>query len=167
MTYAGSGLGLLPDEEIDLSERLIRNEEDNGKSLTDPVTGLADATLAARVAEVSGDRNPFLPIVSAAEMHLLIAEHALATGDTAGFTRHIDAARAIHGRAPSGGAVPAMDLLQHERRVHLFLQGRRLLDHYRFGSVGDGWDAGSEAATSPGTFLPIPESERVANPFVR
>ncbi len=42
MTYAGSGLGLLPDERIDLSERLIRNEEDNGKSLTDPVTGLGN-----------------------------------------------------------------------------------------------------------------------------
>ncbi|MFZ2102950.1 MAG: EAL domain-containing protein, partial [Oricola sp.] len=42
MTYAGSGLGLLPDERIDLSERLIRNEEENGKSLTDPVTGLGN-----------------------------------------------------------------------------------------------------------------------------
>jgi diguanylate cyclase (GGDEF)-like protein len=42
MTYAGSGLGLLPDERIDLSERIIRNEEENGKSLTDPVTGLGN-----------------------------------------------------------------------------------------------------------------------------
>jgi len=42
MTYAGSGLGLLPDERIDLSERIIRNEEENGKTLTDPVTGLGN-----------------------------------------------------------------------------------------------------------------------------
>lgn len=42
MTYAGSGLGLLPDERIDLSERIIRNEEDNAKTMTDPVTGLGN-----------------------------------------------------------------------------------------------------------------------------
>jgi len=42
MTYSGSGLGLLPDEHIDLSERILRNEEDGTRSLTDPVTGLGN-----------------------------------------------------------------------------------------------------------------------------
>lgn len=42
MTYSGSGLGLLSDERIDISERLIRSEEDGLKSLTDPVTGLGN-----------------------------------------------------------------------------------------------------------------------------
>lgn len=42
MTYPGSGLGLLPDQYIDISDRLIRNEEDGTKSLTDPVTGLGN-----------------------------------------------------------------------------------------------------------------------------
>lgn len=42
MTYPGSGLGLLPDQQIDMSERLIRDEEDGAKSMTDPVTGLGN-----------------------------------------------------------------------------------------------------------------------------
>ena len=42
MTYPGSGLGLLPDQYIDISDRLIKNEEDGTKSLTDPITGLGN-----------------------------------------------------------------------------------------------------------------------------
>ncbi len=42
MTYPGSGLGLIPDQYIDISDRLIKNEEDGTKSLTDPITGLGN-----------------------------------------------------------------------------------------------------------------------------
>ena len=140
--------------------------EDGDVALLDPETGLSDATVARRIDEVAGDRNAFLPMVSAVEMHLLLAEHALATSDMAGFVHEIDTLRGLHGRAPSTGAASSLELLEHERRVHLFLQGRRLLDQYRFGGEAERWDATSPASTSPGTLLPIPESERVANPFV-
>ncbi|MCZ6918506.1 MAG: hypothetical protein O7I93_17155, partial [Gemmatimonadetes bacterium] len=65
----------------------------------------------------------------------------------------------------SGGAgMPAaQDLLIHERRVNLFLQGRRLNDMYRFGVQSSMWEASSPAATNPGTFLPITKIELDAN----
>jgi len=47
----------------------------------------------------------------------------------------------------------------------LTLQGRRLIDEYRFGLNADLWQAGSEAIVDPGTFLPITISERLANSF--
>ena len=62
--------------------------------------------------------------------------------------------------------MPDLELLEHERAVVLFLQARRWLDHYRFGSAPDMWDTGSDARTVVGTLLPIAESERRANPFV-
>jgi diguanylate cyclase (GGDEF)-like protein len=42
MTYSGTGVGLVPEDDIDLSERLIRDEEDNQRSLTDALTGLGN-----------------------------------------------------------------------------------------------------------------------------
>jgi len=60
--------------------------------------------------------------------------------------------------------VTALDLLKYERQVNLFLQGRRLSDEYRFGIPADIWQPGQEALTLPGTFLPITNSERLANP---
>jgi hypothetical protein len=57
----------------------------------------------------------------------------------------------------------AQDLLIHERRVNLFLQGRRLNDMYRFGIQSSMWQASSSAVTNPGTFLPITKVELDAN----
>ncbi len=54
--------------------------------------------------------------------------------------------------------------MKYERQTNLFLQGRRLSDHYRFGVASDIWKAGEEALATPGTFLPITISERLANP---
>ncbi|TCD14371.1 putative bifunctional diguanylate cyclase/phosphodiesterase [Oricola cellulosilytica] len=42
MTYVGAGIGLVPDEDVDLSERLIQNEEEDRKVLTDALTGLGN-----------------------------------------------------------------------------------------------------------------------------
>ena len=57
-------------------------------------------------------------------------------------------------------------MLQHERRVNLFIQGRRLWDHYRFGVPSDQWAVGSEALTKPGTLLPITITELQSNPCI-
>jgi hypothetical protein len=56
-------------------------------------------------------------------------------------------------------------MLQHERRVNLFIQGRRLWDQYRFGVRGQ-WVDGSEALTKPGTLLPITITELQSNPCI-
>lgn len=55
------------------------------------------------------------------------------------------------------------DLLEHSRRVNLFLQGRRISDHYRFASPSEYWISSSPAVNSPGSFLPITISEIQAN----
>jgi len=107
-----------------------------------------------------------LTFLSAREMLLIVAEAALAAGDTTGFQTAINTERAFDGLAPYTGAGPsASTMLQYERQRNLFLQGKRLTDEYRFGVNADLWLTGSEALADPGTFLPITISERIANPF--
>ena len=67
-------------------------------------------------------------------MHLILAENSLANGDNAGFTTHINHIRAMDGLTEYSGQIDAQEMLLHTRRVNLFLQGRRLSDHYRFAS---------------------------------
>ena len=58
-------------------------------------------------------------------------------------------------------------LLLYSRRVNLFLQGRRLSDHYRFASPSEYWISTSIATTAPGEFFPITISEIQANPNIQ
>jgi len=107
-----------------------------------------------------------LTFLSARELHLIVAEAALAAGDNTGFQNAINAERAVDGLTAYTGAGPtALAMLQYERQRNLFLQGKRLLDEYRFGTNADLWQGGSEAIADPGTFLPITISERIANSF--
>jgi hypothetical protein len=55
--------------------------------------------------------------------------------------------------------------MMHERRANTFLQGRRLMDMYRFGIRDVRWSATTEAYTTPGTLLPVTIIERRANPY--
>ena len=107
-----------------------------------------------------------LPIVSAREMHLILAEGALAREDLTGFDRHINNLRSLDGLTPYKGQVDARGLLEESRAVNLFLQGRRLTDLYRFGRKSPEWENTSPAVTKPGTFLPITQIEIEANPLV-
>ena len=100
-----------------------------------------------------------LPIVSAREMHLILAEGALASGGD--FTTHINNLRALDGLTPYDGQVDARELLEESRAVNLFLQGRRLADMYRFGMTDSRW-----TVNVPGTFLPITKIEIESNPLV-
>ena len=106
---------------------------------------------------------PTMPVVTAREMHLIIAEDALAGGNTAAFTTAINNLRAIDGLTAFSGQVPALALLINQRQANLFLMGRRLSDLYRFGLTSSEWVAGSTAITAPGTFLPITIVECRAN----
>jgi starch-binding outer membrane protein, SusD/RagB family len=134
--------------------------------LNDPVTGQADLALRARVnALITGGQFLPLTLASAREMHLIIAEGALAAGNTAEFTTRINAVRALTaGRTPWNGTTPsAQAILRHERRVNLFLQGRRLQDMYRFGERDARWQTGSAAFRARGCFFPITATERQTN----
>src|SRR5439155_5955177 len=117
-----------------------------------------------------------LTVVSARELYLILAEAGLAAGDTlstAGqFAVNINAVRALNGLPaydPANAAHPRpLDMLKYERKVNLFLQGRRLHDLYRFGERADLWQATtpvSETVSAPGTFFPITQIELLANPY--
>ena len=136
-------------------------------SLLDPIDNIPDPALYIHVKNFTdADGNglyPEYPIVSGREMHLIIAESALAGGDNATFTAHINKIRALDGLTNYAGQIDANDMLEHTRRVNLFLQGRRLADHYRFGSPSEYWIPTSPATNSPGSFFPITISEIQAN----
>jgi hypothetical protein len=59
-------------------------------------------------------------------------------------------------------------MLTHERRVILFLQGRRMMDHYRFGpsTYPVDWLVSATAVTAPGTLFPITLTECLSNPNI-
>jgi starch-binding outer membrane protein, SusD/RagB family len=141
----------------------------------DPVNNTPDPVLTAAITEccIKGTQNgngDYVPmtIISAREMYLILAEVALAQGNTASFTSNINALRALNaGLQPYNGASPApRDMLIHERLVNLWLQGRRLSDMYRFGIKSEEWAPTSIAAKTPGCFLPITITERLSNPNV-
>lgn len=137
-------------------------------ALLDPIDGVPDAALRTRMEALgllasTTELYPRLTVVSARELHLILAESALEAGRTEDFATHVNAVRAIEGRTAWSGQVPALDILLHERRVNLFLQGRRLADMYRFGIQDARWLSSSDAATTPGTFFPIADMELKSN----
>ncbi len=137
----------------------------NSIALLDPVDGTPDPRLLVTIQafEVGLDYAD-LVLLSNRENHLIIAENALANSQTATFESNINAIRTNGLSAfASGGAVSDQAMLIHERRVNLFLQGRRLNDMYRFGIQSPSWQASRSAVTNPGTFLPITKVEIDAN----
>ena len=134
--------------------------------LMDPIEEALDTRYKNRADEFlagSGGTSP-LTVVGERGLHLILAESALASGDEAGFTEHVNAIReGLDGLTAYSGQIPASEMLQHERRVNLFLQYKRLQDHYRFGVPSSNWLPGSPAMTTPGTMLPITRIEIEAN----
>ncbi len=147
-----------------------RNEAGNKVSevtYPDMIDGVVHPYLQAFITDfVAAKQYADLTIVSAREMHLILAEGALATGDLGGFTIHINNLRTLDNLTPYTGQVNAQDLLEESRAVNLFLQGRRLADLYRFGLTSPEWESTTSATTTPGTFLPITTAEIEANPLV-
>ncbi len=140
-----------------------------GIKLNDPVTNTPDATLAKAIdaccRQASGQFLGY-NLTSSREMYLILAEAALAAGNTTGFTTNINLARAIDGKPAWSGTPAAQDMLIHERRVGLFLQGRRLHDHYRFNQPADRW-LPIRAATKRPCFFPISFDERTQNQVLK
>jgi hypothetical protein len=167
---------------------IIPDVENNKKvgsvRLLDPIAGTPDPVLSSIIFGTFGEgkfggldgktphnRYAAVPVLSVRELHLIIAEARLAAADTSGFTTEINAVRALNTGLPSydpsnPNHPTPLAMLQHERRVNLFIQGRRLWDHYRFGVPSEQWVAGSEAITKPGILLPITITELQSNPCI-
>jgi hypothetical protein len=140
-----------------------------GIKLRDPVTNQPDPVLLKAIDEccrvASTTLTPFT-VVSAKEMHLILAEAALATGNTAEFQSRINAARTLEALPAWNGTTPAARvMLISARQVNLFLQGRRLHDMYRFGIKDAKW-LPTNIAAKKACFFPIPAIERRTNPEI-
>ena len=136
-----------------------------GIKLVDPVTGQTDPVTLANIDEccrLASTTNVGWTATSGKEMLLILAEAALATGNTAEFATRINAVRAVNALPAWTGTPAARDILIHERAVSLFLQGRRLNDHYRFQERADRWVA--TRGLRP-CFFPISYNERQQNPL--
>ncbi|HEY4611542.1 MAG TPA: hypothetical protein VII11_00995 [Bacteroidota bacterium] len=138
----------------------------------DPVSGTADVRITNIINDFTSvpkyqDRYSPLTMTSAREMHLIIAEGALAAGNALGCITSLNTVRAMDNLAPYLVTDDAGTALKHERRANLYLQGRRLADMYRFGVQDTRWLPGSEARTTAGVFLPITIQERRSNPNVQ
>lgn len=136
--------------------------------LEDPIDGIVDPALSRRIWEIVDAVNwAPIPLVSTREMHLILAEAALAAGNSAEFESRINAVRAVEeGLSPYSGQIPALEILVHSREVNLYMQGRRLMDQYRFGIHSPTWLPSSDAIVRPGSFFPIGEEEHQTNCFL-
>lgn len=143
------------------------DDETSAVILEDLITGEVHPYLKATIDQfVAAREYADVRIVSAREMHLILAEAALAGNGSVDFTTQINAIRAFDDLEPydgSGDAAFERDLLIQSRQVNLFLQGRRLADHYRFQDASAEWDPAGER-DALGTFFPISITEIRANP---
>ena len=138
-----------------------------GISMKDPITGQMDPVTLANINEccrLSSTVNVGWTASSAKEMLLILAEAALASGNTSEFQTRINAIRAVDALPDwtPASTVSARDMLIHSRQVNLFLQARRLTDHYRFQIRADRWVA--TRGLRP-CFFPISYNERQQNPL--
>lgn len=134
----------------------------------DPVDGVTDPALEESITSfIDGYVYSPLTILSAREMHLILAEAALASGDESGAITHINHVRALKGSSEWDGTGPSvLDMLKHERLVNLFLQPtRRLWDLYRFDVEAPNWAPGSDATRNGQVFI-IGQDEVVSNCYI-
>jgi starch-binding outer membrane protein, SusD/RagB family len=146
------------------------NKTTKSVKITDVVnTSLIDPVASATITAANAAGNlVVMTQASAREMHLILAEAALAAGSTPQFITHINNLRALNpSLSPYNGTGPTpLQVLIHSRQVNLLLQGRRLSDLYRFNIKPAEWETNSKAYTTPGCFFPITTSERQANTLI-
>lgn len=170
------------ENQVDLSLVTVDASNDvDGINLQDPLGDGDDLALISLLNQWkggnytdSGNQYPDLTVASARLMHLILAEHELATnGAGAAFNTHINNLRAIDSYPTSYTGGTEVAILQHHRRVNTVLQGLRLQDMYRWGiepSTANGTDpAAVWAPTAPsrnGALLPITIIEVRANCYL-
>lgn len=149
--------------------RRVKNIQyaDSTVQLQDPIDDIPDPVLYNTLVEfITSIEYAPITVVSAREMHLILAEAAAAGNGSVDFDTQINAIRALNGLTDYSGQITQLEMLQHTRQVNLFLQGRRLHDMYRFDISSPQWENNSTAESSPGTFFPISITECRANPEV-
>lgn len=154
--------------ELRISDVYGEPSSDNSRlenvTLQDPLDEIPAPYLVREVDEfTSANQYADYTVVSARELHLIIAEDAAARDDEDAFTTAINNLRDLDGLSSYSGQVTERELLEHSRQVNLFLQGRRLADLYRFGGSSPQWRS---SRVSPGAFFPITTSEITSNPNV-
>jgi hypothetical protein len=118
---------------------------------------LASAPVVDVFSVASDDFTPLI-LTSTRQMHLILAEAALAEGgavEGGSFAEHINNLRALDGLTDFSGQFPDEEMLQFSRRAHLAIQGQRLADMYRFGLSSDAWLPTNTASQNPGFLVPI------------
>jgi hypothetical protein len=137
-----------------------------GIKLKDPISNQPDPVIAKAIDEccrVSSGLQVGVTVTSAKEMQLILAEAALASNNLTEMRTRINNVRTIDALPAWDGVTPApLAMLIHERRVNLFLQGRRLHDLYRFGIKADRW-LPTSVASRKACFFPIAFIERQSN----
>jgi starch-binding outer membrane protein, SusD/RagB family len=167
------------ENQIDLSLVTVNAANDiNGIAIKDPIDGVDDPAAIKWLNQwkgASGTSGSYLDkggvyadltLASTRMMHLIVAENALASGDNAGFTTHINHVRAMDGLTPFSGQVSNTVMMQHTRRVNVLFQGLRLGDMYRFKLTDSKWDANGAAMSRPGEMLPISIIELRSNCYL-
>lgn len=151
-----------------------RNEHRVGavySNLIDPLSGTKDATTQALLAQFKafGTQSGVFTITSTRELRLILAEAALAAGNSAEFQNQINAVRSLDAKPAFTGQIAMDAMLKHERQAQLWLMRRRLSDMYRFAQKDAKWanNPNFESAFSvPGLLFPIPNVERLGNPCI-
>lgn len=153
------------DDYVDATDN---NKEVESVTLMDPIDNVVDPALNAIITEAIAARDwPPLTIVSARELLLILAEAELAAnGDTGTFRGYINRIRDLDGLTDYTGQVDAEDLLRHHRMGGLYFTGRRLNDHYRWGTTSSLWNPNASASTRPGTLFPVAQIERTSNCYI-
>lgn len=139
-----------------------------GIKMVDPVTNAPSTTVLRAIdaccRPAVGNNIPMTQ-VSAREMRLILAEASLAAGSDSLFLVYINESRAVDGLPPYATKVGnGRAQLEYERKVQLFLQGRRLMDLYRFGSADSRWLTSPTTGVRGKCLLPISYLERLTNP---
>lgn len=133
-------------------------------TLQDPIDKITYPYLHTVINEfTAAEQYADIPLLSTRELHLIIAEHALANENDQLFEEHINTVRQFSQLSDYEDQLPAVEILKHERRVNLFLQGRRLADLYRFQETAPTWVS---SRVESGTFFPITITEIRSNPNV-
>jgi hypothetical protein len=137
------------------------------EELTDPIDTewLAAAPVVSVFNVASDDYTPLI-LTSTRQMHLILAEAALAEGgavEGGTFAEHINNVRALDGLTDFSGQISDEEMLQFSRQANLALQGQRLADMFRFGISDPLWLPNNTASSDPGVLIPISCVEIRAN----
>lgn len=151
-----------------------RNEHRVGQvysNLVDPLSGAKDPTVQNSLAafKAFGTLSGTFTMTSNRELRLILAEAALAAGNTAEFATQVNIVRAFDGKPAYSGQITEKAMLAYERQAQLWLMRRRLSDMYRFGQSDAKWTNNPNFESAFGTkglLFPIPNIERLGNPCI-